>query len=76
MYPLATDTVYRNTDGTGAETTSYSYTWYSGTSQMQSETVSKAVISGGQNGPGTADTETTYSIVMVGPFGIKTPTAI
>jgi hypothetical protein len=26
LAPLASDTVYRNTDGTGAETTSYSYT--------------------------------------------------
>jgi hypothetical protein len=25
--PIATSTVYRNTDGTGPETTSYSYTW-------------------------------------------------
>ena len=32
----------RNTDGTGAETTSYAYTWFSGTAQMQTETVSAA----------------------------------
>src|SRR5207302_8895905 len=31
IYPVATVSVYRNTDGTGAETTSYAYTWYSGT---------------------------------------------
>src|SRR5208337_3584480 len=58
--PVATDTVYRNTDGTGAETTSTSYTWFSGTVQVQSQTVSLPVVSGHQNGPGTADVTTTY----------------
>jgi hypothetical protein len=57
--PIATDTVYRNTDGTGTEVTSYSYTWVSGTTRMQSTAVSKPVISSGQNGPGTADVFTT-----------------
>jgi len=55
VYPVATSTVYRNTDGTGAETTSYAYTWYSGTTQMQSKTVSLPVISAAENGPGVAD---------------------
>jgi RHS repeat-associated protein len=58
--PLASDTVYRNTDGTGAETTSYAYTYFSGTTQVQSVTVSLPVISAGENGPGTADTQTTF----------------
>jgi RHS repeat-associated protein len=61
--PFATDTVYRNSDGSGAETTSYSYTWYPGTAQVRSRTVSKPVISAdptaGQNGPGVPDVETT-----------------
>jgi hypothetical protein len=56
--PLATDTVYRNTNGTGAETTSYAYTWFTGTTQMQSETVTAPVVSAAQNGPGTADVTT------------------
>src|SRR5262249_43989229 len=62
IYPIATRSVYRNTDGTGAETTSYSYTWFTGTTQMQSMTVTKPLISTSQNGPGgTAnDTESTY----------------
>jgi RHS repeat-associated protein len=59
IYPVATSTVYRNTDGTGAETTSYSYTWFSGTTQMQSMTGTKPVISAAQNGPGVADVVTT-----------------
>jgi RHS repeat-associated protein len=58
--PLATSTVYRNADGTGAETTSYAYTWFSGTTQVQSMTVSQPVISAAQNGPGTADVSTTF----------------
>jgi RHS repeat-associated protein len=56
--PLATDTVYRNTNGTGAETTSYAYTWFTGTNQMQSETVTAPVVSAAQNGPGVADVTT------------------
>ncbi len=58
--PIATDTVYRNTDGTGAETTSYAYTWYSGTAQVQSETDTAPVISAAEIGPGAADVTTTY----------------
>jgi hypothetical protein len=57
---VASDTVYRNTDGTGAETTSYSYTWYSGTAQIQSETDTAPVISSTENGPGTADVTTMF----------------
>jgi RHS repeat-associated protein len=58
--PMATQTVYRNTDGTGAETTSYSYTWFSGTTRKQSVAVSLPTISAAQNGPGTADVQTTF----------------
>src|SRR5262249_46612095 len=35
VYPVATDTVYRNDDGTGGETTSFAYTWFSGTTQAE-----------------------------------------
>ena len=35
VYPVATSTAYRNADGTGAETTSYAYTWVSGTNEQQ-----------------------------------------
>ena len=55
VHTVATDTVYRNTDGTGAETTSFSYTWFTGTVQMQSMTTSLPVISATENGPGVAD---------------------
>jgi len=63
VVPLATDTVYRNTDGTGAETTSYSYDWYPGTVQMQSQTTTLPVISAAQNGPSVADqSESVYDM--------------
>jgi RHS repeat-associated protein len=58
--PVANDTVYRNSDGTGAETTSSSYTWYTNTAQEQSETDTAPVISSSENGPGVADMTTTY----------------
>jgi YD repeat-containing protein len=58
--PVATDTVYRNSDGNGTETTSATYTWYSGTAQIQSETDSAPLITSLENGPGTVDVTTTY----------------
>src|SRR5262249_35095340 len=36
--PTATTTVYRNTDGTGAETTIFAYTWFPNSVRMQSQT--------------------------------------
>jgi RHS repeat-associated protein len=56
--PVATDTVFRNTDGTGAETTTYSYAFYSGTTQIYSQTATAPTISASQNGPGTPDVTT------------------
>jgi RHS repeat-associated protein len=58
IYPAATSTVYRNTDGTGAETTSYAYTYYTGTNERYFVTASAPVVSGGQNGPDAADVTT------------------
>jgi hypothetical protein len=55
IYPTATQTAYRNSDDTGGETTSYSYTWQGGTDREQSVAVSAPVASSGENGPGTAD---------------------
>jgi RHS repeat-associated protein len=58
--PVATSSVYRNTDGTGEEKTQYAYTWFPGTLQQQSTTVTMPTISTAQNGPGTADVDTTF----------------
>jgi YD repeat-containing protein len=62
VYPIASATVYRNTNGTGGETTSYSYTWGSLGNIPEVITVSKPLIGTSQNGPGgTAnDVTTTY----------------
>lgn len=54
----ASVTNYSNDDGTGAITTSYSYTWFSGTDQVQSLTTTLPTIASTQNGPNTTDTET------------------
>ncbi|MFL5246024.1 MAG: RHS repeat-associated core domain-containing protein [Gemmataceae bacterium] len=69
--PVANHTVYRNTNTTGGETTSYSYTWFTGTTLMQSEQVTKPVISSTQNGPGTADVETTFFDSLGRPIWTK-----
>jgi RHS repeat-associated protein len=68
FYPVASTTVYRNADGTGAETTQYAYAWYPGTARMQSMTVTKPTISAAQNGPGTPDVETTVYDVYGRPI--------
>src|SRR5262249_59759299 len=59
IYPVATSTIYRNTDGTGGETTSIAYTWFASSTLPQSVTVTKPVVTAAQNGPGTADVEVT-----------------
>jgi RHS repeat-associated protein len=51
VYPIASQTEYRNTDGTGGETTSYSYTWGTG-NIPQSITTTLPLIGTSQNGPG------------------------
>jgi RHS repeat-associated protein len=58
IHPWATDTKYRNDNGTGAETTTYSYTYFAGTTQIQSMTTTLPAISALQNGPGIADVDT------------------
>ncbi|MDY3558157.1 hypothetical protein R5W23_001056 [Gemmata sp. JC673] len=41
---LATATVYRNDNGTGGQTTSYSYTFTSGTNQIASTTATLPTV--------------------------------
>jgi hypothetical protein len=57
--PVASSTVYRNADGTGAEVTTDAYTWFPNTVQAQSLTVTAPIITASQNGPGTPDVDTT-----------------
>src|SRR5262249_17613202 len=71
FYPVASTTVYRNADGTGAETTQYAYTYYPDTVRMQSMTVTKPTISAAQNGPGTPDVEATVYDVYGRPIWMR-----
>jgi hypothetical protein len=59
IYPVASTTDYPNANGSGSQTTSYSYAWEGTSDGEASETVTLPVVSSGQNGPGTADTSTT-----------------
>jgi RHS repeat-associated protein len=58
IYPVAESTRFRHDDGTGAITTSFAYTWFSGTAQIEQRTTTLPVVPSGQNGPGTTDTIT------------------
>ena len=62
VYPIANATVYRNDDGTGAQTTEYTYSWFSNSAQMESMTVERPIVTTDQNGPGgsTRDTDITF----------------
>jgi hypothetical protein len=65
--------VYHNADGTGAETTSYAYTWFSNTVGEQSVTITAPVISAAENGPGTADVSTVFVDSYGHPVWYKDP---
>src|SRR5439155_6310432 len=56
--PVASDTVYRReNDNTSAETTTYAYSWFANTNQMQIMTITQPPVSGSENGPDSSDTE-------------------
>ena len=58
IFPEASITTYGNTDGTDARVTNYSYTYYSGTNALQSETVTTPPITSTQNGPASSTSDT------------------
>lgn len=60
FYFVASETVYRNDDLTGAIQTSYAYTFYSGTAQIQQQTTTLPVVPTDQNGSGVAATRKIY----------------
>jgi GT2 family glycosyltransferase len=60
VYPISKQTVYRNENGTGAIATSFSYTWYAGTVQIQQQTQTLPVVPTSQNGSGVAATSRFY----------------
>lgn len=54
FFQLASDTVYRNADGTGGQTTTYAYTYASGTNRVASVTTTLPAVTTAQNGPNAA----------------------
>ncbi len=58
VYPVSKLTVYRNDNGTGAIETSFSYSWHSGTHQMEQRVTTLPVISTAQNGSNSANSRT------------------
>ena len=58
VYPVASATVYRNTNGTGGQTTSYAWTWNTGSNEPASVTVTLPTVTTAQNGPNTATSAT------------------
>lgn len=61
----ASATQYRNTDATGGQTTSWAYTWQSGTAQAESITTTLPTVTTAQNGPNAA----TSSVVFNDEYG-------
>ena len=55
---ISKETVYRNDDGTGAIDTSYSYSWHTGTLQIEERVTTLPAIPTSQNGSGTSNTRT------------------
>ena len=56
---MASQTQYRNTNGTGGETTSYAYTFQSGTNQVATLTTTLPTITTAENGSNAANTTVT-----------------
>jgi RHS repeat-associated protein len=63
VHPLASMSVYP--DGSTADTTRYTYTWYSGTVQIQQEATALPIVTTGQNGPGGTDGTDNWKIKEV-----------
>ncbi len=58
FFVTATDTVYRNDNGTGAQTTTYTYTWQGTTAQPASVLVTLPAVTTAQNGSNASNTLT------------------
>ncbi len=77
VYPVASTTKYRNTDGTGAETTNFDYTYFAGTAKIESVTTKKPLVDATQNGPGTvAILLPLFTTSTPNPSGKKTLTGL
>jgi RHS repeat-associated protein len=60
VFPLASTTTYRNDNGTGGATTSYNYTWFSGSNQIQSKQTVYPIVTTAQNGSNSAISEDVF----------------
>lgn len=60
IYLVDTETQYRNTNGTGDQTTAYDYTWYANSLQAASKTVTNPTVTTGQNGSNSATASIRY----------------
>src|SRR5690606_21116176 len=56
IYPVTKETIYRNEDGTGGIDTETSYTWHTGTLQIEQRTTTLPAVGSSQHGSGTAPT--------------------
>ena len=56
VHPISKQIVYRNEDGTGAIETGFSYTWHTGTVEMQERVTTLPAVPASQNGSGTSAT--------------------
>ena len=54
VYPINSETRYRNDNGTGGQTTSYAYTFASGSVRPESVTTTLPTVTTAQNGPNAA----------------------
>ncbi|MDY3560568.1 hypothetical protein R5W23_001812 [Gemmata sp. JC673] len=71
FFHLATETVYRNDNGTGGQTTSYGYTFQSGTNQIASTTVTLPTVTTAQNGSNSGTTATVVNDTFGRPVWAK-----
>jgi RHS repeat-associated protein len=68
IYPVASRTLYRNTNGTGGQTTTYGYTWQGTTTEILQQSVTNPIVPVGQNGLGAA----TSAAAQLDAFGRTT----
>ncbi|VTR94318.1 rhs repeat-associated core domain-containing protein : RHS repeat-associated core domain protein OS=Singulisphaera acidiphila (strain ATCC BAA-1392 / DSM 18658 / VKM B-2454 / MOB10) GN=Sinac_0291 PE=4 SV=1: RHS_repeat: RHS_repeat [Gemmata massiliana] len=71
FFHLASDTVYRNDNGTGGQTTNYTYTFLSGTNQVASVTATLPTVTTAQNGSNSATAATIVSDTFGRPVWTK-----
>ncbi|VTR98885.1 rhs repeat-associated core domain-containing protein : YD repeat protein OS=Isosphaera pallida (strain ATCC 43644 / DSM 9630 / IS1B) GN=Isop_2419 PE=4 SV=1: RHS_repeat: PT-HINT [Gemmata massiliana] len=71
FFHLASDTVYRNDNGTGGQTTNYAYTFLAGTNQPATVTATLPTVTTAQNGSNSATAATVVSDAFGRPVWIR-----